>query len=186
MKKKTTESVLLQWGAFPNNLSYFFHNLLSSQEFSDVTLACNDYEGTLEAHRIILTAGSTFFQRILTKKSLGHPHPLIYLAGVSRIDLEAVLDFLYHGQTRVPQDQLMAFLETAQNLEVKGLNENGKTEVHTLFEEVTEDQVRDLSVKTEDVLAYCATTDNKSFKNQDLHETIILPDKTEDKEETAL
>ena len=66
----------------------------------------------------------------------------------------------------------MAFLKIARNLEVKGLNENGNTAVHKLFEEVTEDQVRDLSVKTEDVIAYSATTDNESFKNQDLHETM--------------
>ena len=90
------QTILIQWGAFQTNLTSSFHNMWFSQEFSDVTLACDDYEGTLEAHRIILTAGSSFFERILTKKRSSYPHPLLYLAGVSRTDLESIIDFLYH------------------------------------------------------------------------------------------
>ena len=97
MGMDTAETILLEWSAFQTNRSSSFHNVRLSQDFSYVTLACNDYEGTIEAHRILQTAGSSFFQRILVEERTCHSHPLLYLAGVSRADLEAILDFLYHG-----------------------------------------------------------------------------------------
>ena len=83
MGMDTGETILLEWSAFHSNLSSSLHNVWSTQEFSDVTLAYDDNEGTLKAHRIILSSGSSFFQRILAEKRTSHPHPLLYLAGVS-------------------------------------------------------------------------------------------------------
>ena len=49
-----------------------------------------------------------------------HQHPLLYLKGVKYADLESVLNFMYHGEVNVAQDDLNSFLAVAEELKVKG------------------------------------------------------------------
>ena len=53
---------------------------------------------------------------------------LIYLKGINRKDLENVVSFLYNGEVYVTQEELTKFLETAQELQVKGLQSNQEDE----------------------------------------------------------
>ena len=39
-------------------------------------------------------------------------------------DLQAVLDFMYHGEVNVAQEELNSFLAVAEELQVKGLTQN--------------------------------------------------------------
>jgi len=50
-----------------------------------------------------------------------HPNPLIYLKGITYKDLLSVLDFMYHGEVNVAQDDLNSFLSVAEELQIKGL-----------------------------------------------------------------
>ena len=95
-----------------------FKNLLAEQEFSDVTLACNNNK-QIKAHKVILGACSPFFKEILLKNP--HQHPLIYLKGVGIDDLEAIIKFIYQGQTSISETNLDSFLASAQELQVEGL-----------------------------------------------------------------
>ena len=119
-------SIQLTWSQFQTNNAHHFRQVQSSKDFTDVTLVTED-GGTIESHRIVLTAGSQFFQRIFGRMSESlmvmrtHHHPLVYLNGVKSQQLEHLLDFLYCGATSVPQDSVQTFLELASNLGVKGL-----------------------------------------------------------------
>ena len=93
------------------------------------------------------------------------------------------MDFLYHGQTRVPQSQLMAFIKTARSLGVRGLNENGEKEVAEIFEKAPEDPEKDEIVKTEGDFSYQAETDNKNFNQPNILENEELPQNIDQKEE---
>ena len=42
-----------------------------------------------------------------------HQAPLLYLKGVDPTNLAAVLDFMYHGEVNVAQDELAGFLRQA-------------------------------------------------------------------------
>ena len=118
---KAKDTLQLLWSDFQTNVVDSFQNIRATQDFSDVTLACDGDGSLIEAHRIILANGSSFFQQILSSQTVQHPHPLLYLGGVRRTDLEGILDFLYHGHTNVPQVELLTFLQTAKRLGVKGL-----------------------------------------------------------------
>ena len=119
--KNIDSFINLKWRNFHENIPQTFEDLRASQDFCDVTLACDD-EGLVEAHRIILASGSMFFQKLLSSGRLGpNPHPLLYLKGVRSWQLDAVLDFLYSGETRVRQVELDSFLELAQQLGISGL-----------------------------------------------------------------
>ena len=113
----SSEKFSLRWNDFEVNISNAFHELKEEKDFTDVTLACNDNQ--VEAHKVILAASSPFFKRILKKNP--HSHPLIYLKGIKASDVEAVLNFIYHGEVNLEQDNLQTFLEVAEDLEVKGL-----------------------------------------------------------------
>ena len=100
-----------------------FANLRKDNDFTDVTLACQD-GNQVEAHKVILAASSPFFQNLL--KRIKHAHPLIYMRGANLDDLLAIVNFLYYGETDITQGNLDSFLNLAEELELKGLN--GKEE----------------------------------------------------------
>ena len=114
----------LRWKDFENNISNSFKDLRDDKDFFDVTLACNGNQ--LQAHKVILSACSTFFRSIL--KKYPHPHPLLYLKGVQYEEIQSVLTFMYHGEVNVAQEDLNTFLAVAEDLEVKGLTQSNKPE----------------------------------------------------------
>ena len=57
-------------------------------------------------------------------------HPLLYLKGVKFIDLLSIINFMYHGEVNIAQDELNSFLTVAEGLKVKGLTQNTKQTMH--------------------------------------------------------
>ena len=53
-----------------------------------------------------------------------HQHPLLYLKGVDFPNLQSVLNFMYHGEVNIAQEELNSFLAVAEDLQVKGLTQN--------------------------------------------------------------
>ena len=113
-----SEKLCLQWNDFKENAISAFGSLKDDQDFSDVTLVCEDGQ-QVEAHKVILAASSPFFQNLLKKNK--HPHPLIYMRGVQSSDLVAIIDFLYIGEANVYQENLDSFLAIGEELKLKGL-----------------------------------------------------------------
>ena len=118
--KMGTEKFCLKWNDFESNISGAFKDIRDAKDFFDVTLACDDDQ--LQAHKVILSACSPFFRNILKRNP--HQHPLLYLKGVKYSDLQSVLNFMYHGEVNVAQDELNSFLAVAEELRVKGLTQN--------------------------------------------------------------
>jgi len=114
------EKFCLRWNDFENNISNAFRELRDDKDFFDVTLACDDDQ--MQAHKVILSACSPFFRNILRRNH--HQHPLLYLKGVKYSDLQSVLNFMYHGEVNIAQDELNSFLAVAEDLKVKGLTQS--------------------------------------------------------------
>ena len=106
----SSDKFCLRWNDFEVNISNAFHELKEEKDFTDVTLACADNQ--VEAHKVILAASSHFFKRILKKNP--HSHPLIYLKGIKASDVEAVLNYIYHGEVNLEEANLKTFLEVAK------------------------------------------------------------------------
>jgi len=115
-----SEKFCLRWNDFETNISTAFRELRDDKDFFDVTLACNGDQ--IQAHKVILSACSPFFRNILRRNP--HQHPLLYLKGVKYSDLQSVLNFMYHGEVNVAQEELNSFLSVAEELSVKGLTQN--------------------------------------------------------------
>jgi len=111
------EKYLLKWNEFESNLSEGLRTCRLDHNFCDVTLACE--EDQLQAHKVILTASSNFFKKILTSNI--HQHTILYLKGVKMRDLESIINYIYHGETNVALGDLDSFLEVATEFQIKGL-----------------------------------------------------------------
>ena len=122
----------MQWDDFSENLNSSFKSLREETVFTDVTLACEDGKRRVEAHKIILAASSPMLQNLLSGNK--QPCQLIYLRGVKLNDLEAVMDFIYLGEARLPQENLESFLSLANDLQLRGLESKQTDDMTLMFD----------------------------------------------------
>jgi len=132
MSGSLNEEYCLRWDDFESNMIQSFRSLRDDQDFFDVTLCCDS--GQVEAHKVIISASSSFFRTVLKKNP--HQHPLLFLRGVDIKELMAVLDFMYHGQVNVSLKDLDSFLAVAEDLGVNGISKNASEEINTKQEPV--------------------------------------------------
>merc|ERR1719402_2213690 len=102
----SNEKFCLRWNDFENNISSAFRELREDKDFFDVTLACDDQQ--IEAHKVVLSACSPFFRKVLKRNP--HNHPLLYLKGIKSNDLQSIVNFMYEGEVNVAQADLTTFL----------------------------------------------------------------------------
>ena len=116
---KSDDKLCLKWNDFGGSIISSICERRKDLEFSDVTLACLDGKH-IEAHKVILASASPFFLDLLRRNK--NPHSLIYMRGIKSEDLEAIVDFLYHGEANVYQEQMESFLTLAEELKLEGLS----------------------------------------------------------------
>ena len=113
-----SEKFCLRWNDFQTTTSKSFGKMRQDEDFFDVTLVSDD-QVQVSAHKLVLSACSSFFKTIL--KANPHSHPLLYLSGINSTNLNYILDYVYHGEVQLYQENLEAFLDTAQKLDIEGL-----------------------------------------------------------------
>ena len=113
---------------FRSDIINSFENLHTNKDFTDVTLVSEDGD-IITAHKVVLGACSQFFKQVFLE--MPHKHPLLFLKGIKKSDLEAILEFVYLGRTKVAQIDLGHFMESANALKIKGLHENTENTENT-------------------------------------------------------
>ena len=113
-----SERFSLKWNDYQSNWNQSLSRLRNDKESADITLISED-KVKFSAHKILLISCSKIFKFILQGNF--HTNPLVYLSGVSSINLGLLLDYIYHGEVNIFQEQLDSFLESAQKLEIEGL-----------------------------------------------------------------
>ncbi|XP_045462071.1 longitudinals lacking protein, isoforms H/M/V [Harmonia axyridis] len=112
----------LRWNNHQSTLVAVFDTLLESRTLVDCTLAA---EGKyLNAHKVVLSACSPYFESLLPKHY--DKHPILILKDVKFQELKAMMDYMYRGEVNISQDQLGALLKAAESLQIKGLSDNRK------------------------------------------------------------
>ncbi|CAH2103412.1 unnamed protein product [Euphydryas editha] len=109
----------LRWNNYQTNLANCFDQLLQTESFVDVTLACEGQ--SLKAHKVVLSACSPYFQTLFMDNPCRHP--IIIMRDIKYCDLKAVVDFMYRGEINVSQDQITALLKVAEMLKIRGLTD---------------------------------------------------------------
>ncbi|GAB0087083.1 Zinc finger C2H2 superfamily [Sergentomyia squamirostris] len=122
-----TTQFSLRWNNYVNHLTYAFDSLRHQEDLVDVTLSCEGRK--IRAHKVILSACSTYFREVFQENPC--QHPVIVFKNVRHEDLAAIIEFIYQGEVNVLQDSLPSFLNTAEMLAVQGLTESEKDERET-------------------------------------------------------
>ena len=78
---------------------------------------CED--SAVRAHKVVLSACSPYFQKIFVDNP--GKHPIVVLKDVRCWEMQCILDFMYKGETSVPEPQLTSLIKAAESLKVRGL-----------------------------------------------------------------
>ena len=156
----SSERLCLQWNEFQNIVTTAFGDFRNDEDFTDVTLACDDGQ-LVKAHKVILAAASTFFKRILVQAA--HPNPLVHIQGIKAFHLRLMLDFIYLGRISIERDNIEEFFETTRSLRIEGLKEVLEFERKNLLEE----KARELAERVR-------IGETQSHENENPRESVIV------------
>ena len=94
-QSSSAERFSVRWKGFSGNVASALEELHQNGDFADITLASCD--GTkIDCHRLVLSAGSTYFRRILKDvPSSCCQHPLVILPDIKGKVLRAIVYYLY-------------------------------------------------------------------------------------------
>jgi len=107
----------LNWNNYKFSMTDSLKIIIQEEDFVDVTLHT---EGkTLKAHKVYLSACSSYFKNVLKGTNLWQ-HPILFLE-VPFQDLQKILEFVYYGEVQVSQKRLQSFLKSAEVLKINGL-----------------------------------------------------------------
>jgi len=104
---------------YASQMREIMEELYSSRENADVTIVTDD-KFEVMAHKEVLKASSGFFKNYLG--SYSQPKQLVFLRGVKHLELNALLRFIYLGETQVSSERFRHFIQVGKELEVKGID----------------------------------------------------------------
>ena len=158
------ERVNLKWTDFETTVTSSFGVLRKEEDLFDLTLISDD-EIQIPAHKLVLSASSTFFKSILKQSSSNHP--ILFLSGVNSRILQSVLDYIYHGQIEIYKDELKVFLEVAKKFRIDGLLSTHVSKAEFGLKDDIEAEHCKESVKVEPVLQEQEAVPNEDFGGQE-------------------
>ncbi|XP_068918263.1 protein bric-a-brac 1-like isoform X1 [Tenebrio molitor] len=116
----------LRWNNYQSNLTNVFDQLLQSESFVDVTLACDGH--SVKAHKMVLSACSPYFQSLFFENPC--QHPIVIMRDIKWPELKAAVEFMYKGEINVSQEQIGPLLKVAESLKIRGLADvNGEQDI---------------------------------------------------------
>jgi len=96
--------------------------MTSADSFTDVTLLSDD-KIPIKAHRNILSAFSPVLRSILQTME-NSSHTFIFLRGINHHEIEAILQFIYLGESILFEERIQELLLVAKSLEIQELSSN--------------------------------------------------------------
>ena len=146
---------MFQWESFrsksiESDILNFRIELFHRKKFTDVTLVSDELV-KFPAHRTVLASASKLFDSLLEINT--EQFPVLFLKGVPQNILEAILKFVYIGETSVRADQVAEFSEISKDLGISlSFNLNQHKE-----EQVIEEKTQEYSDKK---MNFLVTSDN--------------------------
>ena len=168
--KRSDQKLCLQWSDFHDNVRSSFQELRSDQDFTDVTLACEDGE-QVEAHKFVLISSSPFFRDLLKRNK--HSHPLVYMRGIKSDIITSMVDFLYHGEAKVFDEDLDSSLAIAEEFQLMGLMKEPDEKV--LEEKVDQNDQSSKRKKTSQVPIEQTSSGNLPSPKPETERKVIVP-----------
>ncbi|CAK1540575.1 unnamed protein product [Leptosia nina] len=109
----------LSWSSHHEKIRQGFTSLLEKELYVDMTFCADGY--LVKAHKNIVALVSPYLREMINSTA-AHQHPIIFLNGISHGILTYILEYIYTGESHVPNDVLPSFLKTAEELHLCGLS----------------------------------------------------------------
>lgn len=165
--KNNSQQFCLRWNNYQTNLTCVFDQLLQSESFVDVTLACDGNQ--IKAHKIVLSACSPYFQSLFFDNPC--QHPIIIMRDVKWPELKAIVEFMYKGEINVNQDQISPLLAIAEMLQIRGLAEVN-SEQNAMGQNLAETQIKAKQLPSVDLTAKSRSVESSPVPTFDIEEQI--------------
>jgi len=115
----------LKWNDHHNVFFSTAEELCGSNILCDVSLSAGDK--IFQAHKLVLSVCSPYFKRVFAVSDRS-VNTIIHMKNVDSRHLELILAYMYRGELTLKQSELIQFLATAKDLQVKGLSEMDQVE----------------------------------------------------------
>ncbi|CRK95732.1 CLUMA_CG009189, isoform A [Clunio marinus] len=165
--KNNSQQFCLRWNNYQTNLTCVFDQLLQSESFVDVTLACDGNQ--IKAHKIVLSACSPYFQSLFFDNPC--QHPIIIMRDVKWPELKAIVEFMYKGEINVNQDQISPLLAIAEMLQIRGLAEVN-SEQNAMGNNLSDTQIETKQTPSVDLTAKSRSVESSPVPTFDIEEQI--------------
>ena len=126
------EKYSLTWQAYSDHIKNMMKELMTNEDFSDVTLVTEDKK-QIKANINILSACSPVFKDILKKEK--NSIQIMFLRGVQFSEMESIIHFIYLGEATFYKERMGEFLAVAKSLEIKELCKAEETSPENLNEQ---------------------------------------------------
>ncbi|XP_013143419.1 PREDICTED: uncharacterized protein LOC106107209 isoform X3 [Papilio polytes] len=150
----------VRWNSYHTNLQSVFPRLLLTEQFADVTLACESRQ--LRCHKLVLSACSAYLERLLLQNPC--KHPIVLMRDMRFSEMQALVDFMYKGEVNVTQEELPSLLKSAEALQIRGLCSSDTSGLTSETSSGTES--KDFTVASEALLATHRDTTTNGPTNQ--------------------
>jgi len=128
------EGFKLSWSTYSDHQRDMLQEIMKSDNLTDVTLVCDD-DVQIKAHKVVLSASSVVFKKIIHGLPRNNTDSVIYLRGIQHQEMESILEFIYLGEATCPQKRMDELWNVAKNLEIKGLNKDVNIEKNAVIHE---------------------------------------------------
>ena len=120
----------MKWNSFESHLLASQKELYFTKQFSDVTLVSDDLVEFL-AHKTILSTASPLMKSLLGMSSQ-QQSSFLYLKGVTQENLEAILQYIYLGETEINEQKVQEFTKIAKDLGMQEMENKSVSYKHQL------------------------------------------------------
>ena len=72
----------------------------------------------IQKHRTVLSSASSFFKQHITINQ-NNNNNVLYLKGIHRQELEAMLEFIYVGEAKIDEERIHKFIDAMKDLSLK-------------------------------------------------------------------
>ncbi|CRL01692.1 CLUMA_CG014910, isoform A [Clunio marinus] len=111
----------IKWNNHMKNFQSTLPKYFQNQKFLDCTLVVEGLH-LVPCHKFVLDACSEYFASFLKNKLLDDKNLVICLPKEIRLwEIQAILQFMYHGEVCISQEGLTSLVKCAEMLQVKGL-----------------------------------------------------------------
>ena len=128
----------ISWNSFQAHLASHQSQLYEDKVFADVTLVTDDMT-SFKAHKTVLSGASDLFKDLFMLDTSSQP--LIFIRGIEKRELEALLKFIYLGKCQLHENNLHKFTKTGLELGIRELQNGIKPEDNELFQNNVDEQI---------------------------------------------